>query len=311
MDLALGIDLGGTELRAALVTRAGALVARRQVATNARGGPEAVVAQMAGLVASLRDERPDASVAGIGVASPGPLDGDRGVVIFAPTLDGWHDVPLPAMLTRNTGLPARLENDANAAALGEWRAGAGRGLRHMVYVTVSTGIGGGIVADGQLLRGRHGMAGEVGHMTLRDESAPCVCGGRGCFEALASGSALGAAARAAIDGGAATAMAGRVTARQVTEAARGGDALALRLLRDEAALLGRGFASLLHLFSPELVVVGGGVSEAFDLMRDDIVRAMRASAMPAYRDVAVVRAALGLDAGLVGAASLVWPDAQT
>jgi len=297
-ELALGIDLGGTELRAGLFTREGALVARRQVATDARGGPDAVVGQMAALVASLRT---DATIVGIGVASPGPLDGDRGVVIFAPTLDGWHDVPLPAMLTERTGLPARLENDANAAALGEWRAGAGVGLRHMVYVTVSTGIGGGVIADGRLLRGRHGMAAELGHMAVTADPIPCVCGGHGCFEALASGSALGVAGRAK----------GFATARHVTEAARGGDTLALDLLRREAALLGRGFASLLHLFSPELVVVGGGVADAFDLMSADITRVMQASAMPAYRDVPVKRAALGHDAGLFGAASLVWPDAKT
>ena len=297
-ELALGIDLGGTELRAGLFTREGALIARRQVATDARGGPEAVVAQMAALVASLPT---DATIVGIGVASPGPLDGDRGVVVFAPTLDGWHDVPLPAMLTERTGLPARLENDANAAALGEWRAGAGVGLRHMVYVTVSTGIGGGVIADGRLLRGRHGMAAELGHMRVTEDPVPCVCGCHGCFEALASGSALTAAGRAK----------GFAPARAVTKAARGGDASALELLAREAALLGRGFASLLHLFSPELIVVGGGVSEAFDLMETDIVRAMQASAMPAYGDVPVRRAALGQDAGLYGAASLVWPDAKT
>ena len=298
-EFSLGIDLGGTELRAGLFTREGALIARRQVATDARGGPEAVVAQMAALVASLRPT--DGTLVGIGVASPGPLDGDRGVVIFAPTLDGWHDVPLPAMLTARTGLPARLENDANAAALGEWRGGGGIGLRHLVYVTVSTGIGGGVIADGRLLRGRHGMAAELGHMTVTDDPVPCVCGGHGCFEALASGSALGVAGRAQ----------GFADARDVAEAARGGNPVALALLRREAALLGRGFANLLHLFSPELIVVGGGVSEAFDLMATDITRAMRASAMPAYRDVPVRRAALGQDAGLFGAASLVWPGADT
>lgn len=299
-EFSLGIDLGGTELRAGLFTRDGALVRRRQVPTDARGGPAAVVGQMATLVASLRAGT-DATVVGIGIASPGPLDGDRGVVIFAPTLDGWHDVPLPAMLTQRTGLPARLENDANAAALGEWREGAGVGLRHMVYVTVSTGIGGGVIADGRLLRGRHGMAAELGHMTITDDLVPCVCGGHGCFEALASGSALTAAGR----------LKGFDTARDVTEAARVGDLSALDLLKREAALLGRGFASLLHLFSPELIVVGGGVSDAFDLMAADITRAMRASAMPAYRDVPVRRAGLGQDAGLFGAASLVWPDAGT
>lgn len=313
LDLALSIDLGGTELRAGLLTRAGGLVGRRQVPTDALGGPQAVVAQMARLIEALRREAGNPAVAGIGVASPGPLDPEHGVVIDAPTLGGWHDVPLVALLEAGTGLPARLENDANAAALGEWRAGAGIGLRHMIYVTVSTGIGGGVIADGRLLHGHRGMAAEIGHMTQREDGPLCSCGGLGCFEALASGTALDTAARQAVSGGSATLMrelagAGPATARHVTAAARAGDVLALALLHEEARLLGRGFASLLHLYSPELIVVGGGVSEALDLMQPELGRAMRAAAMPSYRDVPVVRAVLGHDAGLVGAASLMWQE---
>ena len=313
MDLAFGIDLGGTELRVGLLTRAGRLVGRLQVPTDTLGGPQAVVAQMVGLMDRLRHEAGDPAVAGIGVASPGPLDPEHGVVIDAPTLGGWHDVPLVALLEARTGLPARLENDANAAALGEWRAGAGIGLRHMIYVTVSTGIGGGVIADGRLLHGHRGMAAEIGHMTQREDGPLCSCGGLGCFEALASGTALDTAARRAVASGNVTVMreladGGTVTGRHVTAAARGGDALALALLHEEARLLGRGFASLLHLYSPELIVVGGGVSEAFDLLQPELGRAMREAAMPSYRDVPVVRAMLGHDAGLVGAASLMWQE---
>lgn len=305
--LALGIDLGGTELRAGLVTPQGEVIARRQTATDAQGGPQAVVAQMLRLIEEL-----GGAPSGIGVAAPGPLDPIAGISIAPPTLYRWHNVPLAAMLAERTGLPTRLENDANAAALGEFRAGAGAGLRHLVYVTVSTGIGGGVIENGRLLHGRRGMAAEIGHMTLVPGGPLCSCGGRGCWEALACGSALAQAAQAAIASGAATLLreladGHPVSGRHVTEAARAGDLVALSVLRDEAHWLGRGFANLLHLYSPDAIIVGGGVSAALDLMLPDILAAMHDNAMPAYRDTPVLPAALGGDAGLVGAASLLWP----
>ncbi len=305
--LALGIDLGGTELRAGLVTPQGEVIARRQTATDAQGGPQAVVAQMLRLIEEL-----GGAPSGIGVAAPGPLDPIAGICIAPPTLYRWHNVPLAAMLAERTGLPTRLENDAIAAALGEFRAGAGAGLRHLVYVTVSTGIGGGVIENGRLLHGRRGMAAEIGHMTLVPGGPLCSCGGRGCWEALACGSALAQAAQAAIASGAATLLreladGQPVSGRHVTEAARAGDLVALSVLRDEAHWLGRGFANLLHLYSPDAIIVGGGVSAALDLMLPDLLAAMHDNAMPAYRDTPVLPAALGGDAGLVGAASLLWP----
>ncbi len=305
---AIGIDLGGTELRAGIVDPSGKVLARRQVPTDAHGGPDAVIGQMLGLIGALDGA---GGVSGLGIASPGPLDPIAGICIAPPTLHGWRDVPLAAILAQRTGLPTRLENDANAAALGEWRAGAGRGLQHLVYVTVSTGLGGGVIADGRLLHGRRGMAGEIGHMSMVDNGPPCPCGGRGCWEALASGTALGQAATLAATlaaaGGAATRLRLPLTARDVTEAARAGDTLALALLHQEAVWLGRGFANLLHLYSPERIIVGGGVSAALDLMLPDILAAMHTAAQPAYHGIDVVPAALGGDAGLIGAASLMWP----
>jgi glucokinase len=247
---------------------------------------------------------------GLGVAAPGPLDPQAGVVLAAPMLHGWHDIPIARLLRDRLGLDVVLENDANAAALGEWRHGAGRGVRSMVFATVSTGIGGGIIVDGRLLHGLRGLAGEIGHMVVCDNGPSCACGSAGCWETLASGTALAAAARSAVARGeaprlAALAAGEAVTGRHIERAAREGDGPALNLLAAEARWLAVGLANLLHLYSPERIVLGGGVMACFDLLRGDIEHALRTRAMPAYRDVPVLAAELGGRAGLIGAASLV------
>ena len=306
--VALAIDIGGTELRAAVVDRGGAIRGFAASSTRAGAGPDAVVAQIEGLAAEARRQAPG-DIVGAGVCAPGPLDPDAGLVIAPPTLAGWSDVPLAAILRQRLGLPVRL-NDANAAALGEWRFGAGRGAQSLVFVTVSTGIGGGVVADGRVLRGRRGLAAEIGRMTITGEGERCFCGAVGCFEAVASGSALGrraAAATAAGDGSTLRRLSGDAapTGRDVVEAARLGDRLALALLKDEARWLGIGFANLLHLYSPEMIVVGGGLAGGLELMRPAIEARVLARAMPVYREVPIVAGRLGRHAGLVGAASLV------
>jgi glucokinase len=312
MTLALAIDLGGTEVRAAIVDHAGAVLAFAATATDSRGGPNAVIAQIVELSARVRAATEQVAIVGVGIAAPGPLDPQAGIMIAPPTLFGWHDVPIAALLRERLGLPVLLENDANAAALGEWRFGAGRGTRNIVFITVSTGIGGGVIADGRLLHGRRGLAAEIGHMTIDCRSPESLFGGAcGAWEALASGTALGreAARRAGgADGASLRALAGSgpVTARHVAEVARRGDQLSLELIAEEARLLGIGFVNLLHLYSPERLIVGGGLSAALDLMQEEIGRTVRDRALVAYRDVPIVAAALGGRAGLVGAASLVF-----
>jgi glucokinase len=305
--LALGIDLGGTQLRVALVDATGSIVRRAATATDL-AGPTAVIAQIRRLCAEFG--APEPSPIGIGVSAPGPLDSETGTIIAIPTLPGWDDFPLAARLTEEFGLPVIVENDGIAAANGEWRFGAARGARHFVYVTVSTGIGGGVVVDGRLLRGRRGLAGHVGHMIVEPGGPRCSCGANGCFEALASGSALAAAAREAAMARPDSLMAKRspdaITGRDVVDAAREEDALALSLLAREAEWLGLGFASLAHLYSPEMIVMGGGVSQAFDLLQAGIAASFRASAMPPFRVVKIVPAGLGDNAGLAGAAALAW-----
>lgn len=296
---AIGIDIGGSRLRAALVDTSGAILDRRETATLAQAGPEVVVAQVLDLVAQIAPLAVRSSLAGAGVACPGPLDTTRGLALGIPTLSGWSNLPVAAMIETALDLPVRLENDGIAAAIGEWKFGAGRGRQHLVYVTVSTGIGGGIVLDGTPLRGRMGMAGHVGHMTIQPDGVLCSCGNHGCWEAHASGTAF--ARRIRQSGGP---MAGG-TPKSVFAAASVGDVDAAVLVDEQADWLGIGIANLLHLYSPECVIIGGGISNGFALLEPGIRARILTNAMPAFRDIPVLVAGLGENAGLIGAASLV------
>jgi glucokinase len=291
--LALAIDLGGTQLRVAVVDAVGQILRRAAEPTDVAGGPEKIVAQMIRLAAEMKREG-GPKIAAVGVSSPGPLDSDAGRTIEIPTLPGWTDYPLRQVLGERLALPVVLENDGISAAYGEWKFGAGHGFDNLVYVTVSTGIGGGVVADGRLLRGRRGMAGHVGHMMIAADGPVCPCGGRGCFEALASGTAFNAAAQ----------KAGYSDAKAALEAARDGDQKAFSVVEREADFLGYGFASLLHLYSPNRIIVGGGVSQGLDLMLARILDRVRHLVMPPFRDVEIVKAKLGDNAGLIGAAAM-------
>ena len=299
---AIGIDIGGTRLRAALVDRAGTLLARAETPTLAGEGPAAVIAQIARLVEQVGQGATGEGIAGAGVSSPGPIDTVRGLALGVPTLKGWNGVPIADMIAEALDLPVTLENDGIAAANGEWRFGVGRGLTDFVYVTVSTGIGGGIVSGGRLLHGRMGMAGHIGHMTVMIGGEKCSCGNAGCWEAYASGTAF--ARRIGRSGAAAQ------DPESVLAAARDGDPQAAGLVAEHGDYLGIGIASLLHLFSPQAVILGGGVSNGLDLLMPAIDRRVRLNAMPAFRDIPVIRAGLGENSGLVGAAALAFEAAK-
>jgi glucokinase len=287
-----------------MVDAEGGIVAMRRVATSG-DGPEAVVAQIGALVAAVR--RPGAAAIGIGV--PGAIDAAAGLVLNIPALPGWGGFPLVEQVGRSTGLSALIENDAKAAALGEFRAGAGRGVQNVAYVTIGTGIGGGMIVDGRLLRGAGGLAGEVGHTHVTDSPEICACGRTGCWQAVASGTALGRDARNALGTRPDSEIArvagdAPVTAVHVAAAGRLGDPLARELLRRFAQLIGMGLANVQHCYSPELIVLGGGVSMFLDLLQADIEAALRAGLLPGFRPARIVPAALGDDSGIVGAAML-------
>jgi len=313
--VAVAVDLGGTHLRTAVCTAQGRILSRTKTETEAHLGAEHVVARMADLIRNAVRDIPRESVLGVGIGAPGPLNPHTGIIINCPNLPGFEDYPLRDRIAGMVGLPTIVENDANAAAVGEHRFGAGKGFCHIVYLTISTGIGGGIIADNRLLWGNTGLAGEVGHMTLEANGPRCNCGNIGCLEVLAAGPAIARNAREAIGSGRATTILDmtpnrdpeRISARIVTDAAKAGDALAAELLAHAGFYIGVGVVNLLHLFNPGRVIIGGGVSFAGDLLFEPIRRTVAERATPIFlKGVDIVPAALGDDAGLLGAASLVF-----
>ena len=304
----VGVDLGGTYIRAALADEDGALRERRKVETLAREGVEAVV----GRIVRAVEEVSVPGVAALGICSPGPLSSRTGIVYSPPNLHGWHDVPLAGMLEERLGIPVFLGNDANAAALGEFAYGAGRGFGHVIYVTVSTGVGGGIISDGRLLEGQRGAAGEIGHVIVEPGGPLCGCGNRGCLEALIAGPAIACQAREAIASGRETSIGELaetdphgVTAEVVGRAAAAGDTLARELLETTGRRLGTALLGLVHLFNPQVIIVGGGVTNAGELLMKPARDTMFAGLMPIFEeDLEVVPPYLGADAGLYGAVAL-------
>ena len=318
-QLVIGIDLGGTKIHTALVDGSGRIVLHDHRETQASEGRQAVLNRM--LAASRRikaqAEAAGTPVAAVGIGSPGPLDVTQGVVLNPPNLPGWNGVPLKRLIEEGLGLPAFLENDANAAALGEHRFGAGRGVAHMIYVTAGTGIGGGLILDGKLYHGAAGMAGEIGHMTILPNGPLCGCGNRGCLEAMASGRAIAQRAQErltrAVPARMAALVAGdpqRITAELVTEAAKQGDDEAQEILSEALSYLGIGMANLVNLFNPQLIVIGGGLTNLGETLFDTVRRAIdrHALAGPAQA-VRVMPAELADNVGVLGAAALALMQA--
>ncbi len=311
----LGVDLGGTKLIAAVISSEGEIVAREYRSTRAEEGPEGVVERIfdaINRVVSLARVETSA-LGGVGIAAAGALDMERGVITASPNLPGWKNIPLRDIMEKRLGIRTFLLNDANAAALGEHRFGVGRGVDDLVYITVSTGIGGGLIIGGKIYSGICGSAGEIGHMTIDVNGPRCRCGNIGCLETLASGTALAMEARERIAHGAKTSMLelaggepGDITAKTVSEAARGGDPVALELVSRAGSYLGVGMVNLINIFNPEMIIVGGGMSRMGDMLLDparEVVRE-RAFRLPADA-VRIVISELGDDAGVLGAAAFV------
>ncbi|OGO43675.1 MAG: hypothetical protein A2Z04_09780 [Chloroflexi bacterium RBG_16_57_9] len=312
LEYAIGVDLGGTQIRAMLVDNSGQEIRRAHTLTQAHEGLDAVIERIRQTVRQAGADVDWREVGCIGVGAPGPLDPWRGIVFEAPNLPGWIDVPLKALLEDSFQVPVQVGNDANVAALGEHRFGAGQDVDDLIYVTVSTGIGGGIISQGQLIVGAHGLGGEVGHITVEAGGPPCNCGNTGCVETLASGPAIAREAVARIQAGATSQIVdlvggdlGRVTAETVTHAAGLGDQLGLEIVQRAGFYIGVAFVSLIHIFNPRLFLLGGGVSQAGNLLFDPIRTTVRERAMPPFqRDLRIEPAGLGQDAGLWGAVAL-------
>jgi len=313
--LALAIDLGGTNLRAAVVNRDGDIQAETQQRTQSSDGPDAVIERIAAAVNDIAESNQVPNDVPVGLASPGPLDPRTGVVYFSPNLPGWTNIPLAAKLRERTKREVVLSNDANAAALGEVFFGAGKGTRNLLYLGLGTGVGGGIYSEGLLIDGVRGMGGELGHVTVDLNGPRCTCGSVGCIEAYTSAWALTRDALALVDSGRGDAVlraAGdrnNVGPRALGQAASDGDAATLALLERAGHALGAGMASFVNIFNPEVIAIGGGVSLIGDPLLEPARRALATFAMPIMlENVKVVPSQLGVKTGIYGAAALVFYD---
>jgi glucokinase len=307
--LAVGLDIGGTKVAAGVVRTDGRIVERTRIPTPQDPDEEVTVTTLVEVIDGLRALQPEVEAIGVGAA--GLVQWPAGRVVWAPH-NPYRDLPLRRLLHEQTGLPTVVDNDANAAAWAEARFGAGTGSDDMILLTVGTGVGGGLVLGGRPYRGVSGMGAEVGHMIVTPDGAPCSCGSSGCLEAMVSGTALARLGREAVlanpEGGLARRAgdAGRITGPMVFDAARAGDPTARALFEQMGFWLGVGIASLVTIFDPELVVVGGGLATTGDLLLEPARTSFKHYVFaPAYRTLPpVVPARLGPEAGLVGAATL-------
>ena len=310
----LAIDIGGTKIAAALVDGAGSVLCRGRVATPDTDDPIGLVEAVEDLAQQVlgADGTAIVDVSAVGVSSAGIVDTRQGVVMFSPNVPSLRRTPLRDMLSERLGKPVQLGNDATLAALGEWQFGLKRSVSDLVYVTVSTGIGGGIIAGGKLIEGSCGAAGEIGHMVIEVNGPECPCGGHGCWEALASGRALAERTAMRIEAGEASSIGelvggdlGKIDAQLVSIAAQQGDALAKEMIATTAYYVGVGLANLINLLNPSLILVGGGLTKIGKALMGPAAAVAKERAYVADTcDVEIRRALLGDDSPLLGAAAL-------
>jgi len=310
--------LGGTNIVSLLLNERGKVLRRDTRATLATEGKKRTISQ---IVNSVRDVLGGAkelgissdSIIGIGIGSPGPLNTKEGIIYFAPNLPGWRDVPLVEILVKELAMPVFLENDANAAALGEWWKGAGKDVRSLVLFTLGTGIGGGIITNREVFHGAWDTAAEVGHIIIHEEGLLCNCGVRGCLEAYASATAVVKRTLKAIKEGEKTLLTSLVdahlediTCELVYKAAQNGDKLCSWIVEETARYLGIGIASVVNILNPEMVILAGGMIKAKDLLFKPVRKyAQKYALKDAIKGAKIVPAKLGDDAGAIGAAATV------
>lgn len=315
MTKRIGIDVGGTNVKIALVDGEGKIIYSNSVPTYAQMGYEYTVNNIKQAIRDLMKEtNTDAKeIEGIGFDFPGQVDYKTGVVKLAPNIPGWVNVPIAQMIEEEFNIPTRIDNDVRCAALGELKFGAGKGCENFVCITVGTGIGSGLVINGQLVRGAANAAGEIGHIKLQMNGGPiCGCGDTGCLEAFASGPSIVAMAQEYLKGGKSTKFRemagadGEITPYIVAKAAEAGDPVAKRIFEIVGTYIGMGLVSVINLLNPEKVIIGGGVAAAGDLLLDPIRKTIKERAMVvAGNSVEIVPAELGNSAGVIGASMLV------
>jgi glucokinase len=310
------VDLGGTTYTVGLLNGRGRLLRSEEFPTDPEASPEALLAEIAGAVRTVGGTT--GRMVAVGVGIPGLLDTRRGIALTCPNLPNWKDVPVARLLGRSLGVPVVIDNDVNAATRAELHLGAGRGVRDLVCLTLGTGIGGGIVVDGRVVRGATGSAGEIGHMVMDPSGPDCSCGRRGCLELYASGRAIARQVRERIKAGAASLVLDLsggtldgITALHVFDAARRGDRVALEVIDSAMEMLGRGLSMLVMALNPERILIGGGVARSAELIFPGVRAAIHRYAWePLARAVTVMPVALGPEAGVIGAGLLALAHLQ-
>ena len=310
----LGIDLGGTGVKTALVSDSKEILGQETRPTEADRGRDVVIDNMVAsaeaVIESSGINREE--VVAVGIGAPGPLNWKTGVIYSPPNLPGWKNEPLADIISARLGMPCFLENDANAACYGEFWMGAGQGTETMCLLTLGTGVGGGIVTFGKLLRGEDGTAGEIGHLNVQRDGRLCGCGAKGCLESYASVSGMVRTAREGLDAGAESTLReicdgnlDALTGKMISDAAAGGDVFAQSVIHETATWLGLGIASLINLFNPEKIVLCGGMVAAGDALFDPLrrVAAENSFEVPANR-VEIIPGSLGSDSGVLGCAGI-------
>ena len=310
----IGVDIGGTNVKIALVDFDGKIVYSNTVPTRAEMGYEAGVNNIKQAIKELMQETGEGpkTIEAIGFGLPGQIDYKEGIVKNLPNIPGWVNIPLAKMIEEEFSIPTRLDNDVRCAALGELNFGAGKGCENLICITVGTGIGSGIVLNGKLVRGASNAAGEIGHIKMEMSGGPlCGCGDYGCFEAYASGPAIVTMAREYISGGKSAkykemANDGIITPYIVAQAALQGDAVSIQIFKQMGKIIGTGLASVINLLNPEKIIIGGGVADAGDILLEPIRKTIIDRAMPIQASaVEVVPAQLANTAGVIGASLLI------
>lgn len=308
MDIFAGVDLGGTNIEAALVDEEGNVLAHRTHPTEANLGYKKVIENIVGTLEDIKGGR---SIKAIGLCSPGLLDIYEGVCLFAGNL-GFRNVELKRPLEETFSVPTFIENDVNAAALGEWRFGAGKGTQDFILVMVGTGVGAGVISGGSLIHGKSNATAEIGHTIVEKDGLFCNCGGRGCLEMYASATGIVRMMRQYLTRGNYSSVIkdvrgdlDKLTAAVIAQRAAEGDSLSKQVMREAAEYLGVALVNYVNTFNPEMVAIGGGVARAGDILLKPVEEFIKSRAMEVQaRDVSVVRSSLGEDAGTIGAAAV-------
>lgn len=313
-NVRIGFDLGGTNMGSALVGLDGELIYQNDCATLAHEPSENVIARMKNLIKDCFEKarEKNLNILSIGMGSPGVIDTEKGIIINSPNIPDWNNIEIVDVMNKEFNVPCAIDNDVRVAAMGEYQFGAGKGYKNILCIAIGTGIGGGIILDGKLMRGPTFSMGEIGHLTLKKDGPKCGCGNYGCMEALGSSTAIIREAKKAIDNNESDILktlmeeSKELSTYIVAQAAEKGDKKALEIITQAAEWVGIGLAGVVNLINPEIIIIGGGVSLAGDIIFNPIINEIKKRSLKIPGQfVKVVPASLGDFAGMVGASALI------